>query len=83
MGWAIRRADGTYRAWIAAAQTNNPLEPGETWEELETMPTVGRSVADEGVATQVATRRGILADRIDRAGTVAELRALLKEALNL
>ena len=83
MGWAIRRADGTYRAWIAAAQTNNPLELGETWEELSTMPTVGRSVADEAVATQAATRRATLADRIDRAGSVAELRALLKEALGL
>lgn len=39
MGWAIRRADGTYRGWSAHARTG-PLYTDETWEELATKPAI-------------------------------------------
>jgi hypothetical protein len=39
MGWAIRRADGTYRGWFANAQ-DGVLEAGEMYEELASPPDV-------------------------------------------
>ena len=39
MGWALKRPDGTYRAWNRNAQDDIP-ELGEVWEELDTMPPI-------------------------------------------
>lgn len=39
MGWAIKRADGTYRAWNANAKDDAP-QAGEVWEEREAMPSI-------------------------------------------
>lgn len=39
MGWAIRRADGTYRCWNAHTQ-DDALQPGESWEMMDTAPMV-------------------------------------------
>lgn len=42
MGWAIRRKDGSYRAWQAASSKPDwALDDNEEWEERETAPTVG------------------------------------------
>lgn len=39
MGWAIQRADGTYRCWNRNAQ-NDTLQSGETWEERDDAPAI-------------------------------------------
>lgn len=39
MGWAIKRADGTYRAWNRIAQADT-VRAGETWEEMDDPPEV-------------------------------------------
>jgi hypothetical protein len=39
VGWAIRRADGTYRGWFANAQ-DAPLQADETYEELAAPPDI-------------------------------------------
>lgn len=45
MGWAIKRGDGTYRSWNGVAQ-DDALHPGETWEELASMPTLTLPISD-------------------------------------
>lgn len=54
MGWAIRRADGTYRGWNGAAQ-DDTLLPGETWEQHDTPPEITTPLADvrQGVKNAV------------------------------
>ena len=42
MGFAIKKGDGTYRAWNRNAK-EDVLLSGETWEELASEPTVVRS----------------------------------------
>ena len=37
MGWAIKRADGTYRCWNAFTQ-DDALQIGESWESRASMP---------------------------------------------
>ena len=39
MGWAIQRADGTYRTWNKYAQ-ESALRAAETWSALDTMPDI-------------------------------------------
>lgn len=39
MGWAIKRADETYRAWFRNAK-DEPLRVGEVYEELAEPPTL-------------------------------------------
>ena len=39
MGWAIQRADGTYRAWNRNAQ-DDLLQAGETWVQLDIVPPI-------------------------------------------
>jgi hypothetical protein len=39
VGWAIRRADLTYRAWYRNAQ-DDVLRPGETWEAFAEPPVI-------------------------------------------
>lgn len=39
MGWAIKRADGTYRSWFANAQ-DGTLLAGETWVSVASKPTI-------------------------------------------
>ena len=46
MGWAIRRVDGTYRYWSRYDKILG-IEPGETWEERESMPDITSSLADQ------------------------------------
>ena len=39
MGFAIKRADGTYRCWNRNAQ-DDVLQTGETWEERDDAPAI-------------------------------------------
>ena len=39
MGWAIRRADATYRCWNANTQ-DDVLRVDETWERFDISPTI-------------------------------------------
>lgn len=39
MGWALRRADGSYRCWNQNAQ-DDTLQSGETWEERDDAPAI-------------------------------------------
>lgn len=63
MGWAIRRQDGTYRAWNANAQ-DDALQPGEAWEPRETCPEdIGPSLEERALeAKRTATIDAALND---------------------
>lgn len=37
MGWALKRANGTYRCWNAQTQ-DDVLQAGESWESRDSMP---------------------------------------------
>ena len=39
MGFAIKRADGTYRCWNANTQ-DDVLQPGEVWEAHTSSPSI-------------------------------------------
>lgn len=70
MGWAIKRPDGTYRAWNAITQ-DDALQPGETWEELAVMPPTmlpKGPLPDDRLADKAA-----LSERAERARTLATL----------
>ena len=40
MGWAIRRSDGTWRSWESGPTAQQPLLPGETYVQLDSMPPI-------------------------------------------
>lgn len=46
MGFAIRRADGTYRLWQRVVQGATP-GPGEQWEEHTDSPPITPSLAEQ------------------------------------
>jgi len=81
MGWAIKRADGTYRCWNRHSQ-DDILQLGETWEERDLPP---RELLTPPVETRVRDRQALLAhlDSIEKGGPLdqAALAALLRKVL--
>lgn len=50
MGWAVKRSDGTYRAWFRNTK-DEELQAGEIYEELSDPPVIGVPLALQGVDT--------------------------------
>lgn len=71
MGYAIRRANGTYRGWCRNAPAGE-LEPGESWEEREDKPTITVEIAPDPLvvalhgATTVEDLKRALLDHYER-----------------
>ena len=89
MGWAIRRADGSYRCWNRNAQ-DDVLQSGETWEARDDMPAITRpslTVAEiDAQALVEATRKAVkttvvwtLRRLLGRAPTAAEIQTARDE----
>jgi hypothetical protein len=85
MGWAIRRPDGTYRAWNSHTKDDD-LHTGETWEDLDTAPEITSDSAaptDKTVPPLLAwtldelneVRAAVGLSALDRAATLERLRA--------
>ena len=72
MGWAVRRADGTYRSWNAAAQ-DVALRAGEAWEER---------AADPEVTLEVKTDDETFAGAFDAARVLKACMAAILAAIN-
>lgn len=67
MAWAIRRADGTYRAYMLAQDTD--LRDGETWVELFAPPPITLPLALQNVDAvrdaYVAAKQAVQALAVD------------------
>lgn len=76
MGFAIKRPDGTYRAWNANTK-DDALAPGETWEELAQQPELGQAKGPLPDHRLVA--RGDTRTLAERAQTLALLHFINEE----
>ena len=89
MGWALTRADGTYRCWNRNTQ-DDTLQSGETWEELNECPAITSSPPTaaeiDAAALREATQRAVKATVVwalrrllGRAPTAAEIQTARDE----
>jgi len=73
MGWAVKRSDGTYRAWCRHAP-DEPLQAGESSVELAIMPAItlpldlqGVDVVRDAYVAAKAATQAMVADPTDLA----------------
>jgi len=72
MGWALKRSDGTYRAWNRNAQDDLP-QAGEVWEELDSPPVIGRSLAEQAVERVKKDKKALLLAQPNKSVTIQDL----------